>query len=162
MNLKIVLKVDGTGVTSRPGRETQETVWVDDEQIYVESKHDDDVDDEQIDLDKGSPPKITGFVWYCTKLVNPPTHPLKKRDLVQKNDFYHKFTGICLQNGVKYAIKTVIYKNLGPLNLTHPHLVQLYQRKPVIFGGASLTSKHEEGHTIFKSIEGDWQSTWTN
>ena len=84
LNLKIVLKVDGTGVTSRPGRETQETVWVDDEQIYVESKHDDDVDDEQIDLDKGSPPKITGFVWYCTKLVNPTTYPLKKRALVQK------------------------------------------------------------------------------
>ena len=31
---------------------------------------------------------------------------------------------------VKYAIKTVIYKSLGPPDPTHPHLVQLYQIKP--------------------------------
>ena len=79
MNLKIVLKVDGTGVTSRPGRETQETVWVDDEQIYVESKHDDDVDDEQIDLDKGSPPKNYRFCLVLYQTCEP-NHPSPEKE----------------------------------------------------------------------------------
>ena len=39
---------------------------------------------------------------------------------------------------VKYAIETVIYKSLGPLDATHPHLGQLTQIKPFLVE-ASLT-----------------------
>ena len=38
---------------------------------------------------------------------------------------------ISTKEGVKYATKTALYKSLGPADPTHPHLVQLYQIKPL-------------------------------
>ena len=61
------------------------------------------------------------------------THPpWKKRDLVQKNDFHREFTENFRQTGIKYAIKTVIYKSLGPLEPNHQYLGQssIYKSEP--------------------------------
>ena len=55
-----------------------------------------------------------------------PPSPWKKREIwVTKGDF----TGNFRQKRVKYVIKSVIYKSLGPTAPLHPHLGQLTQIK---------------------------------
>ena len=73
-------------------------------------------------------------------LTHTPT-PGKKREIWDtKSDFYREFTGNFRPKGVKYAIKTVIYKSLGSLDPTHPHLGQLYQIKQFFYGFPNLKS----------------------
>ena len=61
-----------------------------------------------------------------------PTHPEKERFGTRKVIFYREFTENFRQKG-QICHKKVIYKSLGPIDLTHPHLGQL--SKIYIFGG---------------------------
>ena len=68
---------------------------------------------------------IKGDNWL--KIVNPPIHPLNFTDFIRFGTFTvnsPKFVG---NKGVKYAIKTVIFKSLGLPDPTLPHLCQLSQ-----------------------------------
>ena len=66
----------------------------------------------------------------------------KKNTYIRYNTFCDKSFGsftvdlpeIFDKKGVKYAIKTVIYKSFGPPDPTHSHLGQFSQIKPFLGG----------------------------